>query len=235
MSIPAASRGSIVDRNPFLYRHSPLISTSASRYGVEMTLTGHASGVRRPLVILLSGASSSGKTSLARALQRRLADPAVLVEADRAFPAVPSEHPRWVVIGQSRDDVALAFHRSVAVWPQLGFDVIVDGSLPYEDRQLRDRCMQVFAPFDLRIIGVRCSDPELTDREVSRSEERPTGWAIRQAKDIHEGMPYAAEVDTTARSPEACADDAANQLGLSLLRRHAAAPEPSLGEDGAPD
>jgi hypothetical protein len=54
--------------------------------------------------------------------------PAVLVEADQVFPAVPSEHPSWSSLGRSHAEVVLAFHRSVAVWPQLGFNVIVDGS-----------------------------------------------------------------------------------------------------------
>jgi uridine kinase len=35
-------------------------------------------------VIVLSGTSSSGKTSLAEAIRRRLAVPAVLIEADQA-------------------------------------------------------------------------------------------------------------------------------------------------------
>lgn len=91
----------------------------------------------------------------------------------------------------------LAFHRSVASWAEAGFDVIVDGSLPYEDRQLRDAC-----------IG-----------EAGRPEERPTGWAVRQARDIHEGMHYSAEVDTTARSAEECAEDVATQLQLAMVVR----------------
>ena len=98
-----------------------------------------------------------------------------------------------------------------------GLNVIVDGSLPYEDRDLRAACIRVFAPFDLRILGVRCSASELTRRETDRPEKRPDGWAVRQSSDIHDGMRYAAEVDTTARSSEECAEDAATQLGLPLI------------------
>ena len=180
----------------------------------EMSMTAPSS---RALVVMLSGTSSSGKSSLARALQRRLAIPTVLAEADRTFPAVPSEHPGWPAQGLSGSDVVLAYHRSIAVWAECGFNLIVDGSLPYEDRRLRDACIRIFEPYDFRMVGVRCSDAELTRREVARPEVRPTGWAVRQAKDIHDGMRYAADVDTTARSPEACADDAASQLGLPLV------------------
>jgi chloramphenicol 3-O phosphotransferase len=169
------------------------------------------------LVIVLSGASSSGKTTLAEALQRRLRAPAVRVEADRSFPDVPSDHPLWASLGRSHQDVVLAFHRSIASWAEAGLNVIVDGSLPYEDRDLRAACIGVFAPFDLRILGVRCAASELSRREAGRPEKRPDGWAVRQSTDIHDGMRYAAEVDTTARSSEECAEDAATQLGLPLI------------------
>ncbi|MGW5359385.1 phosphotransferase-like protein [Actinopolymorpha pittospori] len=109
------------------------------------------------LVIVVSGPSSAGKTSLARALQQCLPVPAVLVEADRAFPDVPHTHPGW-------DSPA--------------------------------------------------ADTELTARERTRPEARPAGWAVRQARDIHEGMHYAALVDTSVRSSQECAEDVLAQLGL---------------------
>ncbi|MGH8882592.1 MAG: phosphotransferase-like protein [Stackebrandtia sp.] len=171
-------------------------------------------------MILLSGSSSSGKTSLGQALQRRLAVPAVLVEADRVFPSVPFDHPAWESLGLHRSDVILTFHRSIAAWAAHGFNVIVDGPLPYGDRQLRDECLRVFEPFYFRIVGVRCADAVLTERESSRPDERLEGWAVRHATTVHDGMRYAAEVDTTARSPDECAEDVATQLGLSLVPVH---------------
>ncbi len=166
-------------------------------------------------VVLLSGPSSSGKTSLARALQRQLAVPALLVEADRAFPGLPSTHPAWQPHDPSRSDTTVAFHRSVAAWAENGFHLIVDGSLPYDNKDLRDACLRAFAPYDLRIVGVRCSDAELVRREGTRPEPRQRGWAVRQAADIHDGMSYAAEVDTTARSSDDGAADVVRQLQLA--------------------
>lgn len=170
-----------------------------------------------PLVIVVSGSSSSGKTSLATALQRRLAVPTVLIEADRAFPLLPAEHPRWPSRDTDHRSVVLTFHRSIAAWATAGFNLIVDGSLPYGDAGLRDACLRLLEPFDLRLVGVRCGVDVLTEREEDRPEKRPTGWAARQAADIHLGMRYAAEVDTTARSAAACADDVAGQLGIGLV------------------
>ena len=170
-----------------------------------------------PLVIILSGTSSSGKSSLAKVLQRRLSLPAVLIEADRTFPVMPSPHPAWLTSSPFGVGAALAFHRSVATWAECGFHVIVDGSLPYENRRLRDACLRVFEAFDVRLVGVRCSVDELTMREEQRPDKRPSGWAARQARDIHNGLHYAAEVDTTDRSPDDCVEDLVSQLGLPLL------------------
>lgn len=164
------------------------------------------------MVIVLSGASSAGKSSLARALQHQLPEPAVFVEADRAFPVVPRAHRRWTT-DHAAGDVVLAFHRSVAAWPECGFHVIVDGSLPYEDRELRDACLAVFEPYDLRVVGVTCAVEVLNEREARRPEERPTGWAAQQAEDIHDGMTYAATVDTSSASPQDCAAAVIAQLG----------------------
>ncbi|WP_020578099.1 phosphotransferase-like protein [Actinopolymorpha alba] len=169
----------------------------------------------RTLVILLSGPSSSGKTTLARALLDRCAVPVMHVEADRAFPAMPAQTGSWDRLGLTRADAVLAFHRSIAVWAQAGFPLIVDGSLPYEDRELRDACLQVFGPFDLRLVGVRASLAALNHREVARPEVRPAGWAARQAQDIHDGMEYAATVDTSNATPDECADRVLALLGLA--------------------
>lgn len=186
------------------------------------------------LVVLLSGPSSSGKTTLARALQRLLPVPAVLVEADRAFPDVPYAHSGWGSAGTDPGTVVLAFHESVATWARAGFHVILDGSLPYEDRDLRDACIRVLAPYDLRLVGVTCADRILTARERTRPEARPIGWAVRQARDIHDGMPYAARVDTSARSPEECAEDVLGQLELRTKPSTPASPHRYPVQSGPP-
>jgi Chloramphenicol phosphotransferase-like protein len=81
-------------------------------------------------VIVLTGPSCAGKTSLARALQSLLPFPAVHIEADRMFPVLPLAHPRWDAEARHAAAV-LAMHRSIAAWAAGGFDLIADGSLPY--------------------------------------------------------------------------------------------------------
>lgn len=168
----------------------------------------------RPLVLVLTGPSSAGKSSLARALQTRLPVPAIWLEADRIFPTLPTEHPHWQSPGIRRA-VVLAFHESIAQWAECGFNLIVDGSLPYEDIQLRAECLQLLSSFDLRIIGVTSDDASLTAREQTRPDRRVSGWAVRQSADIHEGMRHAAWIDTSAMTPGRAAMLVLDQLRVS--------------------
>lgn len=163
----------------------------------------------------MSGASSSGKSSIARALQTLLPFPAIYVEADAVFPTLPTGHPRWPADVPAPGAVIRTFHRSIAAWAEAGFHVIVDGSLPYGNPSLRDECVAILATYDLKIVGISCDLEALTHREKHRPEERQEGWAARQAADVHDGLRYAAFVDTSECSPEDCAREILSQLGLA--------------------
>lgn len=165
---------------------------------------------RMARVIMLTGPSCSGKTSLARALQSQLPFPAVHIEADRIFPRLPEAHPGWLAEEQ-HDAVVLAFHRSIAAWAAGGFDLIVDGSLPYGMPGLRSECLRVFDPFRMLLVGVRCAPEVLAEREGVRAASTP-GWAVRQSHDINDGLRLAAEVDTSSDVPEDCAKCVISQL-----------------------
>ena len=156
---------------------------------------------------MLSGSSSSGKTSLASALLDRLPFAALRIEADRAFPDLS---PKAEV---EHDELVLAFHRSIAAWAVSGFNLIIDGSLPYGNRPLTAACLQPFAPFDLRLVGVHCSIPVLEKREHDRGD-RPIGWAAQQSLDINNDLNLDAIVDTSAGSPEECAALVITDLNL---------------------
>jgi chloramphenicol 3-O phosphotransferase len=164
-------------------------------------------------VIILTGPSCAGKTSLARALQSRLPFPAVHIEADRMFPALPGAHPRWDAEAR-HEAVVLALHRSIAAWAAGGFDLIADGSLPYGQPGLRSACLGVLAPFGMLLVGVRCAPAVLAERERTRADRQP-GWAVRQSQDIHDGLQLDAEVDTSAATPGDCA-----RRVISQLRQH---------------
>lgn len=164
-------------------------------------------------VIVLTGPSCSGKTSLARALQSQLPFPVVLIEADRMFPHLPEGHPRWDAEA-GHDAAVRAFHQSIAAWAAGGFDLIVDGSLPYGRPRLRSECLRAFGPFRLLLVGVRCATEVLAERERRRGVITP-GWAVRQSLDVNDGLRLDAEVDTSSEAPEDCA-----RCVISQLRDH---------------
>ncbi|MFB9234489.1 hypothetical protein ACFFWC_02875 [Plantactinospora siamensis] len=53
----------------------------------------------RTIVVVLTGPSSAGKTSLAREIQRQSQIPLAHIEADRMFPSMPPEVHRSIVDG----------------------------------------------------------------------------------------------------------------------------------------
>lgn len=153
----------------------------------------------RQWVMMLSGPSSSGKTTLARAIQQAIA-PAVssLFVADDAFP--PTK-------GEAQDSVEppiLVFHRSLMAWVHAGFNIIVDGSLPYGDPTLRARCLAELPTGSTLLITVTCAPAELQNRSLTRRDTRVPGWAQQQLNDVNTGLVPWLEVDTTRTSPPYC-------------------------------
>jgi len=177
-------------------------------------------------VILLNGASSSGKGSIARALQRILADPWFHFPVDALGAMRSTEHTR--VLDESEVDdmlrrTRLGYHRAVAALASVGNDVIMDYPLS-EPWRLAD-LLDVLAPYDVTLVDVRCSPDELERRERARGD-RPPGLARSQTKVFaHDDRDIT--VDTADISPEACATAIARELtrlgpvkGFDRLRRH---------------
>ena len=157
------------------------------------------------MLIVLSGTSSSGKTTLARALQSLSSRPLLHLEADRFAPILRPDHPaRSDAEFRSRDVIAM--HEAIAAFGRSGLDIIVDGSLPTEPG-LRDSCLSVLRGVPgTRVVAVRCSIEALRSREAERGD-RPVGWAEEQASIVYEGVEFDATIDTTNDSAEALARD----------------------------
>ena len=167
-----------------------------------------------PWIILISGTTSSGKTTLSRALQHRLTRPTRLflhIEADRFVPHLPED----VGPGQS-SSVSRALHRAITAFAEQGFDLIVDGILPYGRPDDIADALSVFRRYRLCHVGVHCSLDVLEERERLRPQREP-GWARHQFQDLHAGASYDVEVDTTAVSPE----DNSERVARYLMDRDA--------------
>ncbi len=153
-------------------------------------------------VILLNGASSSGKSSLARRLQASLDVPFLHVSSDQ-----------WVeagVIPQRRDDKGPfnwvdsmrprffdGFHRTIAAMAAAGNNLIVDHIIEYPP--WRAQLAQLLTGLDVFVVAVVCDPLELQRRELYRGDRRP-GEALAHLHEnrIHELGPVDFSVDTTA-------------------------------------
>ncbi|TDD20776.1 chloramphenicol phosphotransferase [Kribbella turkmenica] len=179
-----------------------------------------------PSIIFLNGASSAGKTTLGRALQASLAEPYLLMGLDTCLAMVPAEwsggplgahraqgfqyldlpHENGKpVSGLSHGPVGLrmlkGFHRAVREFVHAGNRVIVDEMMLGAD--VRDHWLTTLAGLDVLWVAVHCDLPELERRELARRGR--VGLARWSADRVHEGMTYNLSVNTTTRSPEACA------------------------------
>jgi len=160
-------------------------------------------------ILLLNGASSSGKTSLVRALQTELPAPYLDAGLDRFLWMLPGRYlrrPLWDDVlglateaGQTGRHLVLGMHRAIAALSRAGNCVVADHVL-VEPEWVMD-CATVLADLPAWLIGVRCPLPVLLERERSRGD-RTLGQAAAQHERVHAHNVYDFEVDTSAMNPE---------------------------------
>ncbi len=156
--------------------------------------------------IFLNGASSSGKTSIAKALQEALKEPYLHVGLDAFFEMVPTryvvgEHP-WTVT-ETVSTMISGFHGAIAALVRAGNNVIVDHVLQ-EAAWVRE-CAALLAPVPAILVGVHCPLAELERREAARTD-RSIGLAKFQWARVHAHQLYDLEVDTSTQNQKECAE-----------------------------
>lgn len=156
-------------------------------------------------IIFLNGTSSSGKSSIARSLQKVLPVPFLHVEVDAFLKMVPEEF--WKTADQDAQwqfvaTLASGFHRALAALSCAGCSLIVDHVL-LEPAWLGE-CLDILPSDQVLFVGVHCSLDELEGRERKR-EDRGAGSARGQFDRVHAARVYDVEVDTEALRPDECA------------------------------
>ncbi|HEY4452827.1 MAG TPA: AAA family ATPase [Pseudonocardiaceae bacterium] len=148
-------------------------------------------------IVFLNGASSSGKSSIARQLLLVLGRPYFHFSVD-AFHAMRAAEPTEPI----DERTVLGFHRAVAGMAAAGNDIVVDHALDHS-RWFTD-CVDTWREHDVVFVGVHCSLPELNRRERLR-DDRETGLAARQFRSVHSHGAYDLECDTEVNHPRDCA------------------------------
>mgnify|MGYP001171536321 CR=1 FL=1 len=149
-------------------------------------------------VILLNGASSSGKSTIAHAAQSVLSKPFWhysidhLLEA-RVLPQVRIDSGEFPWSGL-RPSFFEGFHRSIPALAQAGNNLLVEHII--ETNEWMDRLLDLLAEHDVFFVGVHCPLAELECRELERGNRR-IGEARADFAVAHMHCEYDLELDGT--------------------------------------
>lgn len=154
-------------------------------------------------IIFLNGPSSSGKSTLAHALQTRLDEPYLYFAEDMFFSALPanvSSRPDFFTYGSR---LYAGFTKCVRTLVECENFVVVDtvawvpGSLEGFVRALWDT--------EILAVGIHCPLAVLEERERQRAN-RAVGLARRQYEAVHRDALYDLELDTSTADVATCVD-----------------------------
>lgn len=187
----------------------------------------------RSTILVLNGVGSVGKSSVARALQQRLATPFLHVQMDSWIEMLPDDlqdNPSTfsfvaesaggmpsvaIHSGPLGDRLMAGFRASVAAMADAGLDLIVDDvMLSPADAQEYRRCLE---RHDLRFIGLRAPLTVLEQRERLRGDRMP-GLARWQFDRVHRDQAYDLQLEMDQATPGQCAEAIILALGLNRRR-----------------
>lgn len=166
-------------------------------------------------VIILNGGSSSGKTSIARQLQRQLDEPWLRIGIDDFIASLPLSlqlatdgfsvsDTGTVHLGSEFTRLEEAWMTGVAATAHAGAPLIVDDVF-LSGAETQQRWLKVLSASTQVIwAAVRCDPDVAQEREAARGD-RDAGMAAHQAHLVHKGVKYDVEVDATRSSSEDCA------------------------------
>ena len=159
-------------------------------YHLEQTSPGR--------LIFLNGASSSGKSTIATALQATLEEPFWHISIDhfREAGILPLDRIRsgefaWDLM---RPKFFEGFHRCIPELAAAGNNLIVEHIV--ETQEWMSLLKKLLKPFDVFYVGLHCPLAELLRREGARTDKtRPEAGADFEI--VHRYMQYDLELDST--------------------------------------
>ncbi|MBR9762747.1 MAG: AAA family ATPase [Rhodobacteraceae bacterium] len=148
-------------------------------------------------VIFLHGASSAGKSTLARALQDALPTPWWHISIDKLRDSGVLPSARFAS-GEfdwpaSRAAFFAGFHASLGAYLAAGNDLILEHVL--DTPGWREELAQVFAGHQVLFVALHCPLEVLEARETARGN-RPRGSAAQDFHRIHKGLTYDLELQS---------------------------------------
>lgn len=147
-------------------------------------------------IIFLNGVSSSGKTTLAKELQKRLTEDFLHLQLDAFIEMLPRTDDLEMFM-----KMVSGMNKSIAAMSDEQNNLIVDHVLV--DKSWLDQCLTLLGGRYVLFIGLYCPLDELERRE-KRRDSRRQGFARAQIDNIHVGKIYDIELDTFNLSAVEC-------------------------------
>jgi chloramphenicol 3-O phosphotransferase len=161
-------------------------------------------------VIFLNGASSSGKSTLAKALQQALPEPFLHVSSDHLvasgmLPARRDPDGPFAWWAQMRPRFFAGFHRCLPALATAGNDLIVEHIIEFA--AWRSDLARLLEGLDVFLVGVHCDLAEIDRREHAQGDRRTGEGRTHVEVDlIHTFGPYDLDIDTTHETTPALAE-----------------------------
>lgn len=154
----------------------------------------------KPIAIVLNGASSSGKTSIAHALQEMWPTPLIHASLDSFidvfnWPSIEAERARK----ECHEFGIRTFHDYLTSIADCTYPIIVDHV--FEQSSWHDATRAALHCRRVLLVGIHCSLAVSEKRERDRGN-RKIGLSRWQHKRVHDNLIYDFEFDTSDSSPE---------------------------------
>lgn len=160
-------------------------------------------------MIVFNGGSSSGKSSVTRALQDMLPGTWLRLGVDTLVAACPPSllsgqgldlaDDGSIGVGEAFTAVERCWMAGVARMAEVGVQILVEDNF-VSGPVAQERWRQALEGIATGWVGVRCDAATASRRELQRGD-RIMGMAERQADAVHLGMSYDLEVDSGLATP----------------------------------
>lgn len=147
--------------------------------------------MRNGRIVLLNGASSSGKTTIAQSIAEAMPDffHFSIDDFDHVIEKMEDRAKGKLIPIETE----LFFHRTIRIFSDQGVNIIADHVLINEASK-RD-FFETLSTYSVLCIGVKCPLKVLMERERERGD-RTIGLAQAQYEVVHTNMRYDLEIDT---------------------------------------
>ncbi|HEY1708832.1 MAG TPA: hypothetical protein VGG10_11255 [Rhizomicrobium sp.] len=170
-------------------------------------------------IVLLNGAGSAGKTSIAKAIQARASSIFLHVQMDAfldmmpqrtlgkpeglTFEMVERDGKPFVILtsGPELERTLRGMRHAIAAMAEQGCHMVIDDVM-IDDTSAEYRTL--LAPYDFHMVGVFAPLDVLERRERNRGD-RALGLARSQFDIVHRGRTYDLEIDSSSATADECA------------------------------